>query len=169
MKLGLVVGQVLQENKECLKYVVQICIYLEEQKTGSCFYPEDIAECNDVIEDQTIPKDARFLVASEKTLQIHDTSKILFELLDPRAMGIVVVPHRVSNIVLIGQAVASHYKEPWLLAVGHDHRMDLGESVWQLVCLHSQGETMTEHGGDSIIVGCSVGRTIGTKDSTEAN
>jgi hypothetical protein len=152
MKLGLAVGQVLQEHKECLQYVVQVRIYFKEEKTSTRLYSKDIAECNDVIEDQTIPKDTRLLVASKETLQIYDTGKILFELFDPRAMGIVVVSHRVPNIVVIGQAVAFHYKKPWLLAVGHDHCVDLSESVWQLVCLHAQGETMTEHGCDSVIV-----------------
>ena len=160
MKLGLAVGQVLQEHKECLQYVVQVRIYLKEEKTSTRLYSKDIAECNDVIEDKTIPKDTRLLVASKETLQIYDTGKILFELFDPRAMGIVVVSHRVPNIVVIGQAVAFHYKKPWLLAVGHDHCVDLSESVWQLVCLHAQGETMTEHGGDSVIMRCAIGGSI---------
>lgn len=131
---------------------MQILIYLEEQELCPCLHAEDIAECDYVIKDQTIPKDTRFLVASKETLQVDDTSKIFFELLDPRALGIVVVPHRVPNIVLIGQAVAFHYEEPWLLAVGHDHRVDLGQSIWQLVGLNTEGKTMTEHRGDSIVV-----------------
>ena len=165
----LAVGQVLQEDQECLQYVVQILVYLEEQELRPCLHPEDIAECDYVIEDQTIPKGTRLLVASKETLQVDDTGKIFFELFDPHALGIVVVPHRVSDIVFIGQAVAFHYEEPWLLAVGHDHRMDLSQSIWQLVGLNTECETMTEHGGDSVIVICSVGRAVRTKHATETN
>ena len=67
-----------------------------------CFWPEDIIEDNDVVEDQSVFEFAGLLVARDELLDMLDTSDIIQKFIEAGTVRIVVGFGTIEQKIFIG-------------------------------------------------------------------
>ena len=82
----------------------------KEQEPSGNLDSENIVECDDVVENEPFSEDPAIVVLAKEPLQIHQTSHVLFELINP-PRGVVVVFHSISDVVLLVERIIEHYKK----------------------------------------------------------
>lgn len=92
--------QVSQEHQEGLEYVVEVGFYAEEQEFPRCLHAEHIVEGDDVIQDETVTENPLLLVSPKEPLEVDRAGQVFLKLRNPQAMGVVVVPHGIPDVVL---------------------------------------------------------------------